>query len=48
MMGKDSYRVQAVISKREGKKIEEIASKENRSVSNWVAMILKNALKKYK
>jgi len=48
MIGKDSYRVQAIMSKKEGKKIEEVAEKENRSVSNWVAMVLKRELKKVK
>ena len=48
MIGKDSYRIQAVITKREGKKIEDIAEKEGRSVSNLVALIIRKELKKFR
>ena len=44
MIGKDSYRIQAVVNKSEGTAIELIAANEDRSVSNWVAMVIRKEL----
>lgn len=46
MIGKNSARIQIVITKEEAKKLEDIAKKESRSVSNLTARLLRQALKK--
>ena len=35
-LGKESVKIQVIISKEDRQKIEKLAKKENRSVSNWV------------
>jgi len=48
MIGKDSERIQVVLSKKEAKKIQEMAEKEDRSISNMTLQIIRKQLKKKK
>ena len=46
VLGKNSEIIQVVLSKREIKKIKEFAENEDRSVSNWCAVVIRKQLKK--
>ena len=45
MIGKDSARIQVVLSKEDADKLEKKADAEGRSVSNMAAQLIKKALK---
>ena len=44
MIGKNSTRIQVVLTKDEAKKLEKMAKKENRSVSNLAAILIRKSL----
>jgi len=46
MIGKNSARLETVVTKQEAKKIQEMAKKDNRTVSQMVAVIIRKGLKK--
>ena len=48
MIGKSSVRIQAVISKEDYKKLEDIAKNEDRSISNLAGRMIRESLSKSK
>ena len=46
MIGKNSERIQIIISKKEAELIKHLAEKERRSVSSYVSILISDALKK--
>ena len=46
MIGKNSARLETVVTKKEAKIIQEMAKKEDRTVSQMVAVIIRRGLKK--
>ena len=48
VLGKNSEKVQVVLSKKEAKRIKELAETEDRSISNWCAVIIREKLKSKK
>ena len=46
MISKDSDKIQVVLKKVEIEKIRDMAQKENRSISNMAAVLLRKVLKK--
>ncbi|MBU0962800.1 MAG: ribbon-helix-helix protein, CopG family [Nanoarchaeota archaeon] len=44
-VSKENIRLQVVLTKEEAKKIEKLAKNENRSVSNWIATLIRSKLK---
>ena len=45
-LGKDSKKIQVIVSKKDAQLIEKISEAENRSVSNWVYTLVKKELEK--
>ena len=45
MIAKDSIKIQVILKKKEKEELEELAKKENRSLSNFVATILRRTIK---
>lgn len=47
MIGNDKERIVITIDKADKKPLQEAAARENRSVSNYVATLIKEAIKKH-